>query len=167
MATRTAWSLTLLFVLVLVGCERTHDAANSAFAVELQELITGRIPPSGTLWLARSAEALEAVGLEAEGELAGSVQFASLAPFESGATFFGIGFAQDAMAEAAETVHCAQDVNRTAGWIQLASCVDQVLDTCAGTWGLNSEAAFEVTGYHASFQENGSPLLTPCSFHDL
>lgn len=56
----------LVVALFVAGCDAITDEPEPDFATEFQELVADKLPPNGSLWLARSPEALEAMGLEVE-----------------------------------------------------------------------------------------------------
>lgn len=156
----------LVAALFVAGCEVITHEPEPDFATELQELVADKLPSNGTLWLARNTEALDAVGIEAEGTTQSGVRYASLTAFESGATFFGIGFTSDKMAEAATKVDCSKNVNVSTGWINFGRCAKNTLEHCGGVWARMNGNRFEVTGYNATYNDDKTTLLTPCNIPD-
>ncbi len=156
----------LVAALFVAGCEAITDEPEPDFTAELQELVADKLPSNGSLWLARSPEALEAMGLEVEATTQSGVRYASLTAFESGATFFGIGFWGSEMAEAAAEVHCSENVNVSTGWIKFGRCTKKALEHCGGVWGRMNGDRFEVTGYNASYNDDNTTRLTPCTIPD-
>ncbi len=164
----TAKHLTPFFMaaMLVAGCETATEESEPDFTAELQELVTGKLLSNGTLWLSRTPAAIEAVGLEVEGITQSGVRYVSLTEFESGATFFGIGFSSGKMAETSTVVHCSKNVNVPTGWIKFGRCVENVLNHCEGVWGRMNGNRFEVTGYNATYNDDGTILLTPCTIPD-
>lgn len=156
----------LVAALFVAGCEAITDEPEPDFAAELQELIADKLPLNGTLWLARSAEAIDAMGIEVEGATQSGVHYASLTAFESGATFFWIGFSGGKMAEAATKVHCSKNMNVSTSWIKFGRCAKKTLEHCGGVWGRMNGNRFEVTRYNATYNDDNTTLLTPCIIPD-
>ncbi len=152
----------LVAALLLAGCEAVVHEPEPDFPAELEELFSDKLPFNGTLWLSRTDAAIEAVGIKVEGRTPSGVRYASLTAFESGATFFGIGFTSGKMAEAAEVVHCSINVHNPLGWVNFGKCVENVLEHCEGVWGRMNGNRFEVTSYN----NDGTILLTPCTIPD-
>lgn len=156
----------LVAALFVAGCEAITDEPEPDFTAELEELVADKLPSNGSLWLARSPEALEAMGLEVEAATQSGVRYASLTAFESAATFFGIGFSGGKISEAATKVHCSISVNVSTGWIKLGRCSKITLEHCGGVWGRTNGDRFEVTGYNATYNDDSTTLLTPCTIPD-
>ncbi len=156
----------LVTALYIAGCEAITDEPEPDFVAELQGLVADKLPSNGSLWLASSPEALEAMGLEVEAATQSGVRYASLTAFESAATFFGIGFSGDKMADTATKVHCSISVNVSTGWIKLGRCAKTALEHCGGVWGRMNGDRFEVTGYNAPYDDDNTTLLTPCTIPD-
>lgn len=156
----------LVAALLLAGCEAVVHEPEPDFAAELEALFSDELPLNGTLWLSKTDAGIEAAGIEVEGRTPSGVRYASLTAFESGATFFGIGFTSGKMAEAAGVVHCSKNIRNPFGWTNFGRCIEHVLEHCEGVWSRMNGNTVEVTGYNATYNDDGTILLTPCAIPD-
>lgn len=120
---------------MVAGCEQAIEESAHDFGAEFQELFTDHIPPDGTVWLAKTSEVVEAVGIEAEEGTSSGVRFATLSAFESGTTFFGISFTHRKMVESAGMVHCSKNVSSPIDWRAIGRYIDEVLMTAMESGG--------------------------------